>query len=171
MAETLQDYEQAPPARPIFLTILCILTFIGSGWGIITGAITYFTASTQAKTMALAKEKASSDIQQKGESTEGSKMAEKMVNSMGSAFTEENLKMVAMASILAAVLCLAGALMMWKLNKTGFYLYLAGTLIGIISPFVIYGTDNFMSILSSLMVGFFGIVFVILYGVNLKHMR
>ncbi len=170
MSEVLQDYE-APVKRPTFITVLCILTFIGSGWGLVGGAIQYFSADKQALSMSISKEKVATDIQKSGKSDAGTQMAEKMVNSMGSAFTVENLKKTAIASVVGALLCLAGAFLMWQLKKTGFYLYIAGTLIGIISPFVIYGTDNLMSIITSVMVGFFGIVFVILYGVNLKHMK
>jgi len=170
MSEVLQDYE-APAPRPTFITVLCILTFIGSGWGLIGGAIQYFSADKQASAMSISKEKAATDIQKSGKDDAGTQMAEKMVNSMTSAFTAENLKKTAIASIVGALFCLAGAFLMWQLKKNGFYIYIAGTLIGIISPFVIYGTDNFMSIITSVMVGFVGIVFVILYGVNLKHMK
>ncbi|MEO6732433.1 MAG: hypothetical protein ABIN01_14540 [Ferruginibacter sp.] len=170
MTEALQDYER-PAGRPVFITVLCILTFIGSGWGLIGGAIQYFTAEKQAQTMVLTKEKASADLQKGGKDDAGTKMAEKVVNSMTSAFTVENLKNAALAAILAAALCLAGARMMWNLKKTGFYLYVVGTLVGIISPFLIYGSNNIMSIISSVIVGFIGIIFVILYGVNLKYMK
>jgi hypothetical protein len=170
MSEVLQDYE-APASRPTFITVLCILTFIGSGWGLIGGAIQYFSAEKQALSMSITKEKASTDIEKSGKNDAGTQMAEKMVNSMTSAFTAENLKKTGIASIIGALFCLAGAFLMWQLKKNGFYLYIAGTLIGIISPFIIYGTNNFMSIITSVMVGFVGIVFVILYGVNLKHMK
>lgn len=170
MAEVLQDYER-PAGRPTFITVLCILTFIGSGWGLIGGVIQYFSAEKQAQAMVITKEKASADLQKNDSENSGSKMAEKMVNSMTSAFTAENLKKAGLASILAAILCLGGAFMMWKLKKTGFYVYIAGTLVGIISPFLIYGGSNIMSIMSSVIVGFIGIIFVILYGVNLKYMR
>lgn len=170
MTEVLQEYER-PALRPTFITVLCILTFIGSGWGLIGGAIQYFTAEKQAQRMSITKVKASEDIKKSGKEDAGSKMAEKIVNSMTNAFTAENLKKAGLAAIVAAVLCLAGALLMWKLKRTGFYLYIIGTLAGIISPFLIYGSDNIMSILSSVVVGFIGIIFVILYGVNLKYMK
>lgn len=170
MAEELQDYER-PAARPTFITVLCILTFIGSGWGLIGGGIQYFSAEKQAQQMVIAKQKASADIQKSGKEDAGTKMAEKMVNSMTGAFTEENLKKAGLAAMLAAVFCIAGAVYMWMLRKNGFYLYIVGTLIGIIAPFIIYGSNNLMSIMSSVFVGFIGIIFVILYGVNLKYMK
>src|SRR5436190_754439 len=44
MQQATEDFEIIPPARPLFLKVLCILTFIGSGYGIINSAITYFKA-------------------------------------------------------------------------------------------------------------------------------
>ncbi len=170
MSEVLQDYE-APAARPTFITVLCILTFIGSGWGLIGGAIQYFSAEKQALAMNISKESTAAAIEKADKNDAGSQMAEKMVKSMTSAFSVENIKNMGIASVVGAIFCLIGAFLMWQLKKNGFYLYIVGTLIGIISPFVIYGTANFMSIISAVVVGFFGIVFVILYGVNLKYMK
>ena len=170
MTETLQEYEQRPPARPTFLTVLCILTFIGSGWGIVSGIITYATAASKAKEMVVTQQKSAEDLKKNDQKGEGSGIAQKMVSSM-SVFTEGNLKKAGIAGMVSALLCLAGAFMMWKLNKNGYYIYILGTLAGIASPFMIYGSDNIISIMSSIMVGFVGIVFVILYGVNLKYMK
>jgi hypothetical protein len=170
MAEMFQDYDQGQPERPVFLTVLCILTFLGSGWGLVSGAIQYFTAEKQAQVLVAQKEKASADIQRKGKTDAGSQMAEKVINSM-SVLTPDNIRKAGIGTALSAILCLAGAFMMWKLNKVGFYLYIAGTLVGVISPFLIYGNNNVMAIFSSVLIGFIGIVFAILYGVNVKHMR
>jgi hypothetical protein len=173
MSELSTDFEQQQPAkRSTFLTVLCILTFLGSGWGVIGNAITYSTAATQAKAMSIVKDQASQDIEKSSTtSNEGEKIAQDMVNSMTNAFSEENLKKSGLAGILASVLCLAGAFLMWTLKKNGFYLYVVGTLVGIVAPFVIFGGANLMSIISSVGAGFIGLIFVILYGVNLKHMK
>jgi ABC-type multidrug transport system permease subunit len=168
MTEALEDYER-PAGRPTFITVLCILTFIGSGWGLISEGIKYSTAETQAAVISKVKEKANSDLQRNKNNDEGARLAKKMVNSISA--SPDNIRQGAMANIAAAILCLAGAFMMWKLKRTGFYLYLAGTLVGIISPFVIYGGSNIVSILSSVVIGFVGLIFVILYGVNLKYMK
>ncbi|MEO6721471.1 MAG: hypothetical protein ABIN67_13975 [Ferruginibacter sp.] len=170
MAEILQDYEQRPAGRPTFLTILCILTFIGSGWGVISGVIQYATADTRAHEMSMAKDKANSDLQKSGKDDAGTRFAGKMVNAISN-ITADDIKKGALLEILGAAICLAGAFMMWNLKKTGYYLYIVGILIGIISPFIIFGASNFVAIMSSAVVGFIGIVFIILYGVNVKHMR
>ena len=168
MAEVLQDYE-LPAGRPAFITVLCILTFIGSGWGVISESIKYFTANSQAAVISKVKEKANSDLQRNNDSDEGSQLAKKMVNSLNT--SPENIKKGALSNTAAAILCLAGAFLMRNLKKIGFYLYVAGILVGIISPFVIFGGSNLISIISSEVIGFIGLIFVILYGVNLRYMK
>lgn len=169
MGATLQEFEQ-PDARPTFITVLCILTFIGSGWGLINDSIKYYTADSQAEVILKVKENASSDISQNRDSTKpGSQFAEMMVGSLN--LSPENIKMGALSNGAASIFCLAGAYMMWMLKRKGFYLYVIGTLIGVISPFLIFGTGNFLAIISSAVVGFIGLIFVIMYGVNLKYMN
>ena len=94
-----------------------------------------------------------------------------MVTSVTGAATAENFRKAGISDIAASVLCLTGAFLMWRLKKVGFYLYLLGTLVGVIAPFVIFGSGNLLSILTSVFVGFFGIIFLILYGLNIKYMK
>jgi hypothetical protein len=167
MAELFQHYEQPPP-RPVFITVLCILTFIGSGWGVISHTVKYFTANSQAAAITLAKEKVNSDLE-KSRDDEGSRFAKKLVNSIEG--SPENIRKAALSDIMGAVLCLAGAVLMWHLKRTGFYLYVAGTLVSAISPFVIFGGTNMGSVLSSFITTVIGLVFTVLYLVNLRYMK
>lgn len=170
MTDVLANYDQPARSRPTFLTVLCILTFIGSGWGLISASMQYLTANAQAAAMTTATQQASKEISKSGSSSEGAKIANEMINSMASVFTPETVKKSALAAIAAALLCLAGAVMMWQLKKTGFYLYVLGTLIGIVTPLLLFGS-NLLAMGMSIIIGFFGVLFVILYGVNLKHMK
>ena len=38
------EEQQNGRRRPVFLTVLCILTFIGSGWGVLSNLFSIFTA-------------------------------------------------------------------------------------------------------------------------------
>ena len=38
------DEQQRPIQRPTFLMVLCILTFIGSGWGVLSNLYSVFTS-------------------------------------------------------------------------------------------------------------------------------
>ena len=48
--ETTETTTMAPslPKRPTFLTVICILTFIGSGYSAVKSVSTYFTAADAA---------------------------------------------------------------------------------------------------------------------------
>jgi len=49
MEPNLNEFEQEPLTRPTLLTVLCILTFIGSGWAIVSSAWSYSMASKSAQ--------------------------------------------------------------------------------------------------------------------------
>jgi hypothetical protein len=114
-----------------------------------------------------AKEKISKESDNEG----ASKMAEKVISGASEMLNPENIKKNALYSILANILTLGGAFLMFQLKKMGFWVYLAGTGIAIIMPLVVYGPSNLMSIGMTAVIGFFGILFTVLYSLNLKYMR
>ena len=67
------------------------------------------------------------------------------------------------------LIILAGVVLMWKLKRTGFYVYLAGKLISLAYPFISGTADTVLGILV-LPVIIVGIVFIILYASQLKYM-
>lgn len=157
--------------RPTFLTVLCILTFIGSGWGIISGFTSYASANLTAGLTQTAMEDAQRELENQEISNSGTAMANQMLAGMSDVLNPENIRKNAMFSIVSCVFTLLGAILMFRLSKTGFWLYILGTLIGIVAPFVVYGPSNFVTIISSSAIAFFGILFVVLYGLNLKHLK
>ncbi len=114
--------------RPQFLTVLCILSYIGCGLAIIGGLM-----------------------------------------SIG--------KISGIINLLAALICLYGVLQMWKLKKIGFYFYLVGEITPMIVGIVTLGfagifsfAGGFFAMIAGLMM-IFPIVFIILYGLNFKHLQ
>lgn len=167
---------QGKGERPMFLTVLCILTWVGSGWAFLSSTFSMFTLNTMSsafnKSGADFNEIADrmNDLPETGEPGEefGRAMANEVFGSMDDIIKwAPTLNLVNMG---VALLCILGAFMMWKLKKTGFYIYTAATLVAIIVPLVLLG-GNLIGALSAVGAGFFGIAFVIMYGVNLKHMR
>jgi len=67
--------------------------------------------------------------------------------------------------------------MMWKLRKPGFFIYAFGQLLPFISLIGMYSVLKdvpflgIIMLLSAIFNSLFSIAFVIMYGVNLKHMR
>jgi hypothetical protein len=196
------DREMQPEKRNTFLTVLCILTFIGSGWGIIGSVIAYKAAgkTTQifsdssrlhkdslgttgtivVKDSVTITEKDSvitKDSVMKIESKDslkekrvGTPMEKKMIGSLKKMLTKENIEHKAIGDLLSALFTLLGALLMWRLRKVGFHLYVAGVIISIAIPFYLYGND-FVAVGMSMVGPFFGLVFIALYALNYKSLK
>jgi hypothetical protein len=150
-----------PAKRPQFLTVLCILTFIGSGIGIIGSIMGYMAAMATSAMMGVAGDMAgSADMSAMPGMEDAMAAANAMVQY---AF------IILLVGIVGAILCLVGAIMMWKQKKTGFYLYAVGELVPPIISMVLVGMAG-MGALGLL--GFIvPIAFIVMYGMNLKHMN
>jgi len=175
MHESSYDYESQPEKRPSFLTWLCILTFIGSGWALISCVWTYNMA---AKTNFIFQEK----IRVKKDSTslhdtanirrreKASALEGKIKTSLSKIVNAENMRKAAIGGFIASLLTLAGAILMWNLRRQGFYIYILGVIFGILVPFYLYGND-LIAVGATSFANFFGLVFIALYALNLKSMH
>ena len=85
----------------------------------------------------------------------------------GTSGVMENMTEMAIIGIIASILCLAGAVMMWKLQKKGFYIYTVGEIGAPIAMAMLVGGAFGGMMLFGL---FIPIIMVILYALNLKHM-
>lgn len=134
MSETL-DQTGGAPARPTFITVLCILSFVGTGIGIIS-SLYYMVAAPSYSFMG-------------------------------------NLTIHYAIGLVGNLLCLFGALQMWKLKKMGYFIYIAGQALPIISSVIYLGDFLFTSLGMTAMLTaiIFPVAFIIMYGINLKHMN
>lgn len=175
MENSLYEYETEPQSRPSFLTWLCILTFIGSGWTIVTSVYTYTSAAKYANILS-SQTVANTDstyVDSTGavhKLNDRNLFAEKMKTSFSKILDKDNLKKDAIGKFIAALFTLTGALFMWRLKRTGFYIYIVGIIIGIIIPFYLYGND-LIAVGATSFANFFGLIFIALYALNLKSMR
>lgn len=160
------------PARPTFLTVLCILSFIGCGLGIFSGVTGYFTNKALVTAGSTVNEEISNAMDEAMESEEMTEAGREIANSLGEALGGiTDFEAMAKNSIVSALLCvvvLAGVFLMWKLKKTGFYIYTVGQIALVAAPFLLVGglAGGLMATLGAI----FPIVFIILYALNLKHM-
>lgn len=146
--------------RPVFLTVLCVLSFVGIAYNFINGISGYFIYS--------ASDDAGNIFLQMLGST-GQQM-EDNVNNMMNSLGLDPAKM-AINSLIVALMnipILAGVLLMWKQKKSGFYVYAVSETVQAVIPFIF---------LNGLAGGFTGIiyviiaiVFIVLYGLNLKSL-
>ncbi len=146
--------------RPSFLTVLCILTFVGVGFSIISSVFGLFTMSMLEGVM--------TDLNDSiGEGDDFSQ-------SLGNGYRWT--KITYLLSIAGSILCLAGALFMWKLRKIGYFIYVVGQIIPLTGTVLSIGSTfngmfaNFgvASILWSMI---FPVGFIIMYGLHLKYMK
>jgi hypothetical protein len=181
MSSIFDEFAEQPKKRTTFITVLCILTFVYSGFLFFSNIYGYFTAKETAAQMQVMQKMTQSDsmfakngskkaVKDTAADKEAKAFTRQVFGSMANSFTEDNIKKNAIGAIIAAIFCLSGAFLMFRLNKKGYYLYVVGTLIGIAIPLLLYGS-NLVGILGSVVSGFFGLIFCILYGVNLKDMK
>lgn len=172
MEKSLNDFESEPEKRSSFLTWLCILTFIGSGWAIASCIWSYTTAPKISTMFSQNVEMKKDSVLQKDTVAIDKHAAfeGKIKASFSKILKEDNIRKTAIDGFIAALLTLTGALFMWHLKKEGFYIYILGVVFGILVPFYIFG-NNLIAVGASAFANFFGLVFIALYALNLKSMN
>lgn len=170
----LDEVQEVPQeGRPVFITVLCILTWIGSGFTFLSSIYNMFTLKASQEILKQSNINfgdLASELPEGGDA--GDRFARSMAQGMGNSFDAmiewgATLNFVSMGVSLA---CILGALLMFKLKKAGFFIYTIATIISIVVPVVLLG-GNIFTIFSTVLGGIFGVLFIILYGVNLKHMK
>jgi hypothetical protein len=161
------ENQQNQKTRPTILTVIGILSFIGLGYRILTGLINASLGTVTSSISEFMNEVVANevDLSEVPESLKG------LVESILDAVTKllANTTAIYLTVVLLAAIALLGVIMMWQLKKSGFYVYAAARSLIAIVPFIFIGY-NLVSLLwftSSIM---FGILFIILYSLNLKEM-
>lgn len=158
---------QVKKHRPTFLTVLCIITFIISGFLLLYylyEAITFDPVKAE-----YAMEEALIAIQEMNDQMGSSVFGN--VEDYKKSITEqiENHSILSIIDIISVLLSLLGAYMMFNLKKIGFHIYTVSKLVGISSIFIITLTP--MINIGLVLIGILTLAFIIMYGVNLKHMK
>ena len=165
-----EDTSVIENKRPAFLLVLCILTFISSGFGIIMGLVNFAgfnDVESQFRNASVGADNIFENLD-----IDGIQKIQDWANILG---------------LLASVLCLAGAILMFKLKKIGFVSYVLGQAVAIYGAYMAIGivkkmaeimpvdaVGDMMSMVGGATMIFtviFAIAFIIMYGVNLKHLK
>lgn len=136
-----ENSEEFTEQRPKFLSVLCILTFIGSG---ISSSLDLFSFFFR-------------DL-----------IFNSSINSSG--YYEDYIyseKWMYLVDFSLSITSIIGAILMFNLRKKGFYVYLISNITLIFTPS--FSTLNLNIDFSGLM--FVTAPFIILYGLHLKHMK
>lgn len=157
----------AAPARPQFLTVLCILTWVSCGFLLIMSIWGVAFKPT-------AEERYQSIEQMREVNPE---MADRMEEAF-EAQENSNQTLGLAINLVAILLSALGAYMMWQLKKTGFYVYVGGEVLPYLG-FLTGGSEAAMAslggpamagIMLAVMV-ILDLIFIGMYAANLKHMR
>jgi hypothetical protein len=172
MATENLDFDVIKPVRSGLLTVLCIFSILGGVYRLASGSVALSTASSFAeaqKGIQKSKERMQEE-KIKNPNARGNAFAEKMVLEAGSIVNEDYIRKNAFISMGTALITILGAILMFRLNRLGFWVYLAGTIAEIALPLLLFGPNLFTGI-STTITGFFGLVFVVLYAFCLKEMK
>lgn len=157
--------------RTDFLTILCVLSLIGSTLLVVTGINQYREADLTSALIRQQMEKGKVRVSVEGE--DGGKdmeRAEEVMKQASQMVSPEKIKEYALGSMVTNLLTLFGAFMMFRLKKIGFWIYLLGTVAFAAVPFWVYGLGNPLAYGMGMLFAGVGVVFVLLYARNLKYM-
>lgn len=157
--------------RPTFLTVLCIMTFVVSGYNLLMSVIGLFGEN------ALDSNQMESGMAQLREAmNEADPNTRDFLVQVMDAMRDmvqtgmEYATTLGIGEIISAGLSLLGAILMFNLRKSGYYTYIAAKIIGVAVPFAIFG----FNLLTTILYGFaalISVVFIILYGINRKALH
>ncbi len=153
--------------RPQFLTVICILSFIGLGWAMLSSIINMALAPMLKEMSGVAgagMDEAMSEV-----SSEAPGIAPLLQKIFGGSMAAlEHAFELSMVSLICSAIALFGVIQMWKLKKVGFYFFTGAKVIIIIAPMIIIGgIIGSMSLLGAI----FPIAFIAMYAANLKAME
>ena len=161
------EIQQNQKTRPTLLTVIGILSFIGLGYRILTGLINAALGTATSSIAPFLNDVFENevDLSDVPESMQG------FIASILDAVTRvlENVTGIYLTVVLLSVIALLGVIMMWQLKKSGFYMYAASRSLIAFVPFIFIGY-NLISLLWFISSIIFGILFIILYSLNLKEM-
>lgn len=160
--EVLSD---APAKRPVFLTVLCILSYIGSSlWMLFSLHAMFFSTWIIGMAVKLTTAPAAEDLNFPGAADLATAFATAaIISEYGTLFI-----IGAVISFVLALLSITGVTLMWKTKKIGFWIYSVSNAM-VMCMLIWLDNNNLLggSILSSLIT----IGFITMYSINLKHMK
>ena len=157
--ETLSEYESQ--TLPRGLNVLTILTFIGCALGAIFTLVTPWLMNFLLGMMNKAAESGTDLTPKQVADMEASKKVIEL--------TQANMVPLLAIGIVGVVLCFVGALMMRKLKKDGFWIYVAGQVLPIVGSLALLGMAQFTSA-SSYIMFLLPFVFIFLYSRQRKFL-
>ncbi len=163
MAEPiLNDFTGDKKTLPQTLNVLTILTFIGCGLGYVftlaMPGLMKFSLKMMDKAASSGTELSPKDAAE----IEKGRAAIELVQS--------HMTPLIIMGLITISLCLVGAIMMRKLKKDGYWIYIAGELLPIAGNYFIIGNSQFVGVSNILLGLIIPVVFVALYSTQKKNL-
>lgn len=152
--------------RSQFLTILCVLSFLSCGWGLIESGTALFNPDRVAQTPYTGHKDTGTGEQDRRDPKNF--YQDESANSDNPTPADPRLvQQQSLAQFVYSLITLLGAVLMFRQRKAGFYIYLVGLLLGMVLP-VYFG--GFSALITSFGV-FASILFAVMYGFCLREMK
>jgi hypothetical protein len=150
------------PERPTFLKVLCILTFVNCGIMILI----YLLGSLA---LGISGERAEELM---GNMTQNYPQLQMQFPVENASEFFHQIGMICLICLFANIASLVGAIMMWNLNKIGFFIYVIAELstnfIGMNMNASAEGGKSYGGLIFTIVID---LIFIIMYAVNLKYMN
>ena len=167
--ETYETQQEAPK-RPVFLTVLCILTFVTSGFSFIGLLFNGIKGPMSANELELSQSGMQEMIDQlRSDNMDGMADMMEKISAM-TAYTNEAFYTIFMLNILTFLLGLFGAILMWQGRKLGFHLYIIYNIIAILTVYVVVPVNEVPSFITILNV-IISAAFIFMYSRNLHWLK
>lgn len=159
------------PLRPRFLTILCYLTLFASSYMLLSAISGLSNPEELSKTLNKSMESWDTVFNQALEADpKAREQFEQAMEDVSFANTSSNMRDNSFFSMISNLLTLIGAVLMLRLKKNGFRLYVLGCIIGVVAPVIVFGSGNFLGLSYAMLSGFSSTLFIALYAFKLKYM-
>lgn len=164
------DHSNQRPKRPVFLTVLCILTFVQTGLSLLMLLIGLMQGPISSARMLDDRDKIMhAAAEMRGANMDGLANLLERASNMAM-YTNSMFYTMAFLNILSAGLGLAGALLMWKGRKIGFHAYIIYNLMAILTIYVAVPMKEVPSIFI-IVNAILSAVFIFMYSRNLKWLK
>ncbi len=159
-----------PKKRPVFLTVLCILTLVATGIGFFAPLIMLVRGVRSETAM-----QAETDILLKA----ADQMREMGVDAFAKYYEQtadmnvqlnQNVYGYAAMILLAVILGIFGAIFMLRGKKLGFHLYIGYCLLAMITPYLFASAES-IPMLNTILGAIFSLLFIFMYSRNLHWLK
>lgn len=171
MTEILEQ-EEKRGKRPVFLTVLCILSFISIGWTFIGNVLSIFRGPMGEEEMTDFKVEMTRSINEMRNSGAGLDWLEDFMRSIIDMVesTNANHTLSILSGLVIILVGFAGVFFMLKGKKLGFHFYIIYSILASVQIYL-FVNPSMLSNLVVIVNLFISGIFVLLYGLNLKWMR